>query len=182
MRYNDQQYLEQWRASRAFPRIHDAIFDACVQWMPDLPFVDLCGSTGLLGRRIHDVLGLKGCGIDADTDAITRGLQAGVYGDDLPIRHQLITPDTLPDMSMWLRDHNVQTVVARRCFCVISEKCPLPLVQDLFLDLGVTTIILEGQKRDGRAVHPVGSADQQAEAFDRFTVRFSARDVRVLTR
>lgn len=178
MRFNDPFYVEDWVTNGNYPKIHNNIFSIAKE-RPVSRFVDLCCSTGLLGRRLVDELGWSGCSIDSDARALERGLEAGVF-DSIPVQLMKITPATLGELFAFLSDHEVTTVVARRCLCVLWEVVPLDELQSMFLDVGVDTILLEGRRIDNRAVHPLGSADAQAAAFDRFKVTRSFKDIRLL--
>lgn len=189
MRFNDQAYVEAWKRDRTYPRIHNAIYQACVDRLDGTTVLDLCCSTGLLGRRIADCLALPVVAFDGDTDAVNRGLAAGVFSPPcaIPVLCQRLAPDTMPGFLGFLGEHHVTQVVARRCLCDLSEVVPLPDLAAALHAVGVARIVLEGRKLDSRAVHPVGSADAQAAGL---TSHFQdvtphgryGKDVRILVR
>lgn len=184
MRFNDQGYLDAYAESRRYPRIHDAIWNAAVAELSSLTVLDLCCSTGLLGARLRDNLRCQMVWAEQDADAIARGIGAGAI-ERGRLWTGTITPETIGSLTGFLIEHGVTGVVARRCLCVISEKCPLYLVRDAFDTAGITEVLLEGQAQDVRAVHPFGSADAQVAALaPNYVLRPTryGRDVRYLRR
>ena len=183
MRYDDLEYVTDWVEHGRFPKIHDTIFNAAVEHLPDDPLLDLCASTGLLGRRLHDVLNLPACSQDGDDRAVAMGTEHGVYADDVPVKLLKLTPDSMPELADWMQAHEVATVVARRCLCVLSEAVPFEQTRDLFGDLGIKAVLLEGQTQTSRATHPFGHADRQVEALAPvFKLKWSSKHVRFLVR
>lgn len=184
-RYNDQALLDAWNATGAYPAIHNAIFDAAVNWLPAPevagPLLDLGCSIGMLGRRLEDVLGYTSHWTDGDTEALGRGIAAGSIDPARALGIQL-RPDTAGEWTEFVTSHGIRTLVARRCLCVYSDGSSPAYLTELFADVGIERILLEGQRRDRRAVHPNGSADQQVLALStRYTIRHGLADVRYLT-
>lgn len=186
-RYNDQAYVEAWQSGRRYPTIHNAIFDAAAELLPAPAkagrVLDLGCSTGLLGRRLCDHLGYDVAWTDGDEDALQRGLEAGVIESDHYLRC-VLTPESIEAFQGFLVDQGVRTVVARRVLCVYSDRTSPDMLRELFAAAGVERILLEGQRRDRRAVHPFGSADQQVAGMaPTFALRASRSiDVRFLSR
>jgi predicted TPR repeat methyltransferase len=165
-----QENIDAWSARREYPRIHDAMFGAFVSraFPVDGAVLDIGCSTGLLGRRIADT-GTTVVWADGDADATSRGQAAGIIGSLWLGR---MNPDTWPDLCQFIRDEGVTLVVARRILCVLSDAVPTDQIADGFADAGVTAVLLEGQKVDGRSVQPNARADEQADYLaDRFPRR-----------
>lgn len=183
-RYNSQTYLDEWCATLNYPRVHDAIFDAFVMNASAGMTLDLCASTGLLGRRVRDVLDEPVWALEGDDDAVDRGFAAGVYDHDYyPVVPLRITPDTLDDFLTLVKSYGTVNVLARRCFTELSEVVPLWALRDGLHQAGVQCIILEGEKQSRRSRHPLGSADSLMYAFEsRYHVKSLRGDVRVLWR
>lgn len=179
-----QSNLDAWVRDREYPAIHDQFFDAYMTEVHGDPgaVCDIGCSTGLLGRRIAE-RGASVVWADGDADATQRGIQAGVIE---PERLWLgrFSPESWPGFCCWLQDMRVGVLVARRILCVLSDAVPADMIRDGLAEAGVHTIILEGQKVDGRSVQRNATADDQVAylAPDFRLAWRSPRDVRVVRR
>ena len=163
MKFNAQEHLDAYAEGR-FPRIHDAIAEAALLELPPPTesgrVLDLLCSTGLLGARLRSK-GYRVAFAEMDGDARTRGMAAGTYGDD-PLWTDKISTFTMDRFLAWLQDHGVTLVVARRCLCELDKVIDLSKFGTALADIGVTQVVLEGQRGGKRPISP-GIA--QAEAL-----------------
>ncbi len=177
-RFNSEEYLRAYAMAKRFPAIHDSIFFAASRWASG-PLGDICSSTGLLGRRFHDLLGLETRALEGSLESVNLGTRYGVYGLDNPATNILVQPSAMGKVAEWL--HGLHTLVARRCLCEISEKVPLVQFAKAVAEAGVKIVALEGRLQSVKSVHPFGHADKQAQCFLQwYDVIYALRDIRVL--
>jgi hypothetical protein len=112
MRFHDESYLKDWSENGRFPAIHDDIFQLFAQTHESESVIDLCCCTGLLGQRVHEVLGVKVCGLEGNRRWIERGCKWGIQ---YPIIELMVKAPTLPQLSDWLKKNDVTGLLARRC-------------------------------------------------------------------
>jgi hypothetical protein len=167
-RFDDPAYVDAWAQRRRFPLIHHGIVSTVrTEVDPDGETVlDLCSSTGLLGRQLVDVGHYRVVALEQPGPALDRGRQAGVY-DGIPVLAMRLEPDTVDEFLTWLGVEQVTTVVARRCF---------PELHDAFGDefgafaaglaqSGVRRIVLEGRIASSRSVHALGTVTCEVDAL-----------------
>lgn len=158
VRFNAQTYLDEYRSSGKFPRIHDTLFNWTISRMRGDTVLDVCGSTGLLARRFIRS-GKLAVGVEGEKDSIERG----VWGEDQPVKEMWISPETVWEMSDWMKHHQVTTVVARRC---ISELIPVfPVIGEVFISGGAKELFLEGRQRVAKPTHPCPDIDHEIMPF-----------------
>lgn len=167
-RFDDPKYVTDWKQTGRFPAIHARIASAVREEVDpgSGPVLDLCSSTGLLGRQLvehhYTVLAVQEPG-----PALELGVVAGVY-DEIPYLELRITRTTLNVFLRWMEQQAVRTVVARRCFPELfdvlgTEQFPV-LARSLHM-AGVERIVAEGRVESGRTVHPLGSIKQEVSAL-----------------
>jgi hypothetical protein len=179
-RFDSQTYLDDWKASGRFPRIHDQIFAVVKAWAPaGVVCLDLCCCTGLLAQRLKDA-GFGACGVDGDRDALERARAAGV---DAPLIPLTIDETTLPTFGPMVAALGVGTVVARRCLPELSGGDPAMVrrIVDVLLDAGVGQLIIEGRVNSARSTHPLACVNDEIAATG-LKVAFTAGNVAVLER
>lgn len=167
VRFDAPEYVHDWQATGRYPAVHDRITAAVREEVDPSEGVllDLCSSTGLLGRRLHEH-GYSVVAVQEPGPAVTLGRDAGVY-DAVPLLETRIQPDTLPDLADWIHTHQVSTVVARRCFPELWDMFSDAFhhLADTFADSGVQRIILEGRAVSVRSKHPLATAQREATAL-----------------
>ena len=167
-RYDDQIYLDTWKDTGEYPKIHTAVFDAAIDHHPepstDLTFLDLCCSTGLLGAHLREA-GFSTVFADGDKKAIDRGIAAGTFSRD-PLWFGDVTPGTINHLGQWMAENNVTDVMARRCLCVLSLKVELDVIGNVFADAGAERLTLEGQLISSRATAKNGAGEDQAAGLE----------------
>jgi len=177
-RFNSVQHTEAFAAGRGFPKIHDNIFNLIAETWTGGSFIDVCCSTGLLGQRLIDKLGVMCCGLEGDAEAIANGKEHGV---SMFIYQLLLDDRSLGGFSRILRDHDVNTVVMRRCVSELFAKgMPLGVgntVQtelkpefaaqyvDALLGAGVNEIYLQGRAESASSKHIIPNVEAEIEFF-----------------
>jgi len=158
MRFDSQERIDAWRATGKFPQIHDTLFNYVMSRTNATKILDLCGSTGLLSRRFISA-GIPAVGIEGEQDSIERG----VWGEDQPVKHMWITPENVHEVSEWMLEHKVDSVVARRC---ISELIPVfPVLGTIFIQGGAKEMFLEGRQRVAKPTHPCPDIEHEIMPF-----------------
>jgi hypothetical protein len=181
-RFDDPSYVQEWLDTGTYPRIHDAIFYVAAQYLTGAPALDLCCSTGLLGKRVMDQLGIQCFGVDGDFNALLVGQKSGVFRDS-SLMFIDIKPDTLKYLGVFLSEHRVSEVLARRCLYELAKKVPLSDVANLFYECGVTQIIMEGHVFAQGSTNFMLQADNQAlSLLPWYEQVFQKNNVRVLRR
>jgi len=184
-RYHSQEYLDEWRTTGRYPKIHQVMFETCLH-MLDRPdetgrVLDLFSSTGLLGARLKRI-GYSVAWSDGDRDALDRGIAAGAIDPEHLFPGRLTMQNWAVFLD-WLALEGVRTIVARRCLDVLFDVVPPETAQAGFLEAGIETVILEGLVVSSRMKHPYGSADSQRLALaPGYRCWGGARDVRYLAR
>lgn len=191
MRFSDEEYLRAWKQDGVWPKIHDSMFTLFSSTFESKSVCDICCCTGLLGQHIKDTHGIKVCAIEGDKAWVERGK---LWGTNVPTLNEWILPETLPTVLMWLKDHEVTGLVARRCISelfgsdikgkhlkapnyVWAERLTAALVA-----AGIREIWLEGRANQGRSVHPIPSTDAEAKCFESgFKISDRYRDAAYLT-
>lgn len=177
-RFNSTQHVEQFAQGRGYPKIHDNIFNLIAETWRGGSFVDVCCSTGLLGQRLIDKLGVMCVGVEGDLEAIGNGKQHGIH---MSLHHVLLDVDTLGLFSRILDMHQVNTVVMRRCVSELFAKgMPLGVgntVQtelkadfavkfvDTLLGAGVNEIYLQGRAESVSSKHVIPNVDAEIKFF-----------------
>jgi hypothetical protein len=167
-RFDAPEYVDAWQASGVFPTIHDRIVNVARSEIGpcDGTVLDLCSSTGLIGRRLADV-GYQVMACQEPGPALQLGRERGVYAG-IPVLEVRITPGTLGRLLAWCEDHQVRTVVARRCFPELWDALgadDFPVLVRELAEAGVERIVLEGRVASGRSVHPLATAAAEVAAF-----------------
>lgn len=155
MRYNSPERLEEWKATGAFPAIHNDIFSYAASYLTTTRVLDLCCSYGLLGQRMV-TFGLVdfACGVDAEMDTIEAAKAAGIT---IPLYGLKITPETLDQFISIIREHKVNGIIARRCISELFPLQPAWAIQfaDAVREAGVLEFILEGRAIVPKPTHPI---------------------------
>lgn len=133
--------LETWKATGAFPKIHDQIFNFCVAALHALPagrnVLDVGCNHGLLTARLRQYWPVIGA--DMNKAAVERGRGAGIPD----LFHVSSNDDTM----RLIRSKRVNTLVCRRVLseiCLSMEDDPKALARWLHSS-PVRTIVLQGR-------------------------------------
>lgn len=168
MRFDAPEHVRTWQKFSRYPDIHHDI----VGWTritvapSDGTVLDLCSSSGLLGRQLADC-GYIVTAVQEPNAAVQLGLDAGVYRG-IPLLHARIDGEALPAFLHWVGEQQVETVVARRAFPELWDALGADGFAELARGLvaaGVETIVLEGRAPTRKAVHPLASADAEVDAL-----------------
>ena len=168
MRFNSQEHLDTWKRTGQFPFIHDDLFSLIANYSREAQFMDLCCSTGLLGRRVVESDHSATCvSVDGDALAMNAAVQAGVFDYNhrmTPVVRRL--EDTASLVSLF-REHTVRAIIARRCLPELfgddlalgKEFAQLAYVR------GVREIFLEGRVRVSEPVNALSCVEKEMELF-----------------
>lgn len=165
-RYDAQEYLDNWRERGEFPKIHDALFAMVTEHASGRRFVDLCGNTGLLAQRILEKLGAEQVvGVEMSQDAVARGRAAGMTYPRLVTK---VDQTTLPAVEEFLKQHAIDTLVARRC---LSEVFYLntgfgPEFCAAMLRVGIRQVFIQGRAPTGKPTHPIPSVHEEIACLE----------------
>lgn len=182
MRFNAPEHLQAWQATRQFPAIHDDIMHLAYSHMRGLTALDLCCSTGLLAQRVAVQLGVQVIGVDADERALAQGRAAGL---EVPLVHQRIDPHDLRPLENLLQQHQIETVLARRCLPELfgQDLAAGHTFAQMLHRQQVQEILVEGRQASKAAVNPLASLAQEVELLGPYyQVRKFHRNVAYLTR
>ncbi len=180
-RFDSELHLQRWRDLGEFPAIHRGIAELALRATQG-PMLDLCCSTGLLGQQML-ARGRTCLGVDRSEVALATG-QA--YGITLPtVTRDIVTMADWCWLGTLIAQRHIRTVLARRClpelFTDASMRRYGPNVARLLAEAGVKQLVLEGRRVPSRAVHPLGSADQEALLLVAcYRLAYSERHLRVL--
>jgi hypothetical protein len=160
-RFNSPEHLETWKTRGRYPAIHDGIADAAASLMRGKQLLDLGCSYGLLGARIAKGAGQgMALGIEADGKVIDAAKTAGVRVFFNQIR---ITDETLSLVSVLVRDHDIDVVIARRILPELFGD-DLDLGRHFASEMaaaGVKEIFVEGRVVSGRSTNALASIDAE---------------------
>lgn len=185
-RFDDPDYVRDWQQHGRFPAIHTRMISAIREEIdPESGVVlDLCSSTGLLGRRLANH-GYQVVAVQEPGRALTLGIDAGVY-NLVPHLALRITAESLGQLLAWIETQQVRTVVARRCFPELFDQLgpsDFPVLSRELAAAGVERIAMEGRVQSQRTVHPLGSIQQEITALDQHWAAGPVRGpIAVLTR
>lgn len=168
MRFDATEYVDTWKATGRFPAIHDRITALVREEVSpsEGTVLDLCASTGLLGRRLADC-GYTVTAVQEPGPATMTGVAAGVY-DPVDLLALRIAPDTVGEFLRHVEDHEVRTIVARRCFPELWEALSdveFGVMARGLVDAGVRRIVLEGRVASHRSTHPLATAAHEVTAL-----------------
>lgn len=174
-RFDAEDLVTAWRERGEYPKIHTAM-TAWVRENVDPregPVLDLCSSTGLLGRRLA-AAGYTVRAVELPGPALQLGRSHGIY-EYVPVMSLKIERDTLEDLGDWLRatvmpGHDpIRTVVARRAFPELWDSLDgaegLSALGRLLAECGVRNVLLEGRAHSKRTTHPLGEASAEVNAL-----------------
>lgn len=157
VRFNSPEYLEQWKATGAWPVIHNAMADFAASHMRGESLLDLGCSYGLLGARIAEEAGGMRCaGIDADEKVIEAAQSAGVV---MRFFQMKITREKLPDLAEIIHEVEATVIIARRVLPELWGEDQLGGAHFAITlaEAGVREIFLEGRVASERATNPLRS-------------------------
>ncbi|WP_457066992.1 hypothetical protein [Mycobacteroides abscessus] len=173
-RFNSTEYLDAWKDTGKYPAIHDGIIRLIMGGVDqDVgPVLDLGSSTGLLTRRLwgkgYDVVG-----VESSRAAVAAGREAGTYladSADAPAgpvvyRHQLL-PGELHDFGVWLLEHEIKVVVARRVLPELDDYgVPPGMLSEVLVNAGVEHLFVEGRAPRAHATHKLPTLAQEIDAL-----------------
>ena len=161
MRFASPEHLATWKATGAFPVIHDEIFGIIMAEALGQSFCDLGSCYGLLMERLQKAMpGATVVGIEADPKTIEAGKLAGVRGTVLKLAVDRITMTAATE---FMSQHNVTVLVARRVFPEIwgEDLDGGREFARLLYNIGVSEIFLQGRLASERTVNSLGSVDRE---------------------
>jgi len=161
MRFSDPAHLERWASDGTFPKIHTPLFQLVTRAAEGRSACDLCCATGLLGRRLVDS-GFHVIGVERNHRYLTMGLQFNV---GLTLYRLDVNPRTFEELGTILRQNQVTTLVARRCFSEIFAR-HLDSGQDfarMLIRSGVRQVFLQGRVPRADATHPIPTVEHEAD-------------------
>lgn len=92
-----------------------------------------------------------------------------------------ITPDSLGRLHDFMAEHQVKTVLARRCFPELSGAVDLSDLARTFEMAGVQVIMLEGRVAGATTKHALGRVQAEVSALaPTYALKASSNNVRVL--
>ena len=165
-RFDCPEYVEQWKATGAFPAIHDGIFALLTNTVPDVDgtVLDLGSSTGLLSRRMADA-GYTVIPMEGSRATVNVGTEAGVYAGMEVFRHRL-KPGDLRSFTEWLINRQVAVVMARRVFPELDDYgCHPKFLSRCFAEAGVAHLFVEGRLPRPNAIHRLRTLDEEIDAL-----------------
>lgn len=173
-RFNSTEYLDAWKATGKYPAIHDGILRLITGAVDqDVgPMLDLGSSTGLLTRRLWGK-GYDVAGVEFSRAAVTAGREAGTYladSADAPAgpevyRHQLL-PGELHDFGVWLLEHQIKVVIARRVLPELDDYGVTPaMLSEVLIHVGVEHLFVEGRAPRAHATHRLSNLTQEIDAL-----------------
>lgn len=164
MRFDAQELVDAWKATGAYPRIHDDIFNVAVSELRGVRVLDLCCSTGLLTHRVACALKVNVLGIDGNKAALERGEAAGLLREPV---HLQIGRSTITQLLELISARGITAVLARRCMPELFGS-DLDLGREFaggLRDAGVDELVLEGRVATSAAVNPLASIDDEVRLF-----------------
>lgn len=173
MRFDDEFYLQDYTTNRRFPKIHDDIFNLIANRGQGCSALDLCGNHGMLGQRIIDLLGIPCVVVEGHYPAI---VMATNYGTSIPKYLLRVGKDTYPDLAGIIKEHEVDTLVARRCISELFKNVEDPdrfLWVEMLAKSGIKEVFLQGRAPTKLATHPIPNVEAEIKCFpDLYKVRF----------
>lgn len=160
--YADPKHIATWRRTGRFPEIHADIAAFVAENRRGRRALDLCCSIGILGAQLARHFDFV-LGVDEDAGALEEGRTAGIAHDLVELR---VGPATLPEFEALLRQHEVDTVVARRCLPEMLGA-DLDFARDFAEALaagGVRDLFIEGRKSGKNATHALSNVEAEIAA------------------
>ena len=175
-RFNDPSYLDDWRATGRFPKIHDAITAAIVRYDAGRRGIDLCCSTGLLAERLQ-LSGFTVVGVDRDGTALDRARSAGVKAELMQLH---LNRAGLATLLRFATERELTSLYARRCLPELFGD-DLALGQWFFKEAaaaGITRLFLQGRNPTANAKNRLSSiAAEISLASGSFDLTWSAGQI-----
>lgn len=167
MRFDDDGYIEQFKSTGRYPKIHDDIFSMS-EFVPANVVIDLGCCTGLLSHRLSKKYRLV-VGVEPSHKYIEKAIQK----DNIKYVNMGITEETLSSFKQLIKEFGVDAIFARRVIPEIFETGGFQLCSDFIktiYDAGVKYIVIEGRKSNRNAKNPLHSIAEEAKIFDRWYV------------
>lgn len=177
MRFNDQQYLDDYLTWGEFPKIHDDIYYHTIKHCKDkhVNVLDFGSCTGLLSLRLgkfyDNVIGLEPSVQDYD-----RSIRTAKNVDYINTR---ITPFSLDIM---LDKFKSNLIVARRVFPEISEGSheTMSEIARIITKYKVKHISIEGRKESINSRHILSNVNKECEYFKGYNILSSYKNCVIL--
>ncbi|MBI1213832.1 MAG: hypothetical protein GC190_20415 [Alphaproteobacteria bacterium] len=184
-RFDAPELVQRWQQLGEYSRIHDDITHMAMSHLNAKRVMDLCCSTGLLGRRLLDCLKLERVTwVDSSKPAIDAGLAANVIDCKYAYVMRVDRQSLAAFMGIIGRE-SLTAIVARRCMPELFGY-DLQLGRDFAAAIagaGVTQIFLEGRVPSPNAVNPLSSIDDEVEIFTaHYKDAYRYRNVAVLVK
>lgn len=160
-RFSSEDYLRDFRASGAFPEIHDPLFQLVLSEALGTSGVDLACCYGLLGERISKEADISMFGVEFSQDFITAGLDAGI---DIPMYQMEVKAETLMQLLALVKKHSATVLVARRAFPEIFPEPESQFCRDFVEGIhgaGIKEVFLQGRLESARSTHPLSGIDKE---------------------
>jgi SAM-dependent methyltransferase len=147
--YDSPELVRAYRVDGKYPAIHRPIFDFALKHLQGRSVLDLCSSTGLLGRHFADLgQGWQVCAVEASGESIARGVYDELTdGPQIDVLRLKITDHSLDRLVGFMRQHQVDAVIARRAIYLLVGVRRL---SEALLAGGAREIVLQGLVRSPR--------------------------------
>lgn len=165
MRFDDIAYVDEYKKSGKYPKIHDDIFSLDAN-IPVGNVIDLGCCTGLLSVRLAQRHNLV-IGIEPNKEYIKNAVphERCVY------MNFKIDYSNLKKLEQVILENHITTIYARRVLPEICDAGGIELVRDMiamFRDCGVKNCVIEGRKCNSKSVHKLKNLSKEMELFQGF--------------
>lgn len=158
-RFDDPALVEAWRSRGEWPAIHRQLVGMIHERAVGRRFLDLCASTGLLGRQLT-TLGFNGWAIEAKPG------DPNAYDAMFGVVQLKLTPATLALLHDAIDANGADVVVARRCLPELEDAGVTPaMLADVLASAGVTELFVQGRRPTPNAVHRLATVELEVEAL-----------------
>lgn len=161
-RFSSPEHLAAFKERGVFPVIHEPLFNLVLERAEGTSFMDLCCHFGLLGERLRrHIRGARAVGVEMDAAAVEAGRAAGVQ---IPLHVMKVEPKSLGSFIGLITEHQVTTLVARRCLSeVFVTDHAKPTKDEAFAAelrrqlraAGVREVFAQGRAPTARATWPI---------------------------
>lgn len=176
MRFNDDAYLQEFKQSGKFPKIHDDIYFTIVKNIKDkdITVLDLGSCTGLLTVRLskyfNEVIGVEASKVDMNKSIIKQNTTY-LNTDINDISIQMIIDVYKPKL-----------IVCRRVLPEISNNNEQEFCKfvDTITENKIEYLAIEGRQLSKNSVHFLSSIDKEISFFYKYRVIDKFKNVAIL--
>jgi hypothetical protein len=162
MRFDAQEYIDNWYQKGHYPAIHSAVVGMARSMLIGNRGVDVCCSHGLLGTQLAKNYGFHMLGVDGDAKAIDLALNRGI---PMHIHPMKVTRETMSEFFKVAEAHGATFFIMRRCAPELFGD-DLPFGRKFFATAakqGIKEIILEGRVKTSRATNALATLDAEIQ-------------------